>query len=160
MNKTITLAVAATCALCAGSTFAAEYALGAGIHMNASEYKGVDIEVVPAPIMNAETEYFYLHGLEAGGYLLKSPKHAVMLGVSYMPLEFDAGDSDDRQMKQLDDRDASAFLNLSYRYTGDWASFGAKISGDILGESNGILVDVNAAKRFQIQRLGITPMIV
>ena len=34
-----------------------------------------------------------------------------------------------------------------------------KISGDILGESNGILVDVNAAKRFQIQRLGITPMI-
>ena len=76
-----------------------------------------------------------------------------MLGVSYMPLEFDAGDSDDRQMKQLDDRDASAFLNLSYRYTGEWASFGAKISGDILGESNGILVDVNAAKRFQIQRL-------
>lgn len=159
MNKTITLAVAATCALCAGSTFAAEYALGAGIHMNASEYKGVDIEVVPAPIMNAETEYFYLHGLEAGGYLLKSPKHAIMLGVSYMPLEFDAGDSDDHQMKQLDDRDASAFLNLSYRYTGELASFGAKISGDILGESNGILVDVNAAKRFQIQRLGITPII-
>ena len=127
--------------------------------MNASEYKGVDIEVVPAPIMNAETEYFYLHGLEAGGYLLKSPKHAVMVGVSYMPLEFDAGDSDDHQMKRLDDRDASAFLNLSYRYTGEWASFGAKISGDILGESNGILVDVNVAKRFQIQRLGITPMI-
>ena len=98
MNKTITLAVAATCALCAGSTFAAEYALGAGIHMNASEYKGADIEVVPAPIMNAETEYFYLHGLEAGGYLLKSPKHAIMLGVSYMPLEFDAGDSDDHQV--------------------------------------------------------------
>lgn len=73
MNKTITLAVAATCALCAGSTFAAEYALGAGIHMSASEYKGVDIEVVPAPIMNAETEYFYLHGLEAGGYLVTSP---------------------------------------------------------------------------------------
>ena len=58
------------------------------------------------------------------GISLKSPKHAVMLGVSYMPLEFDAGDSDDRQMKQLDDRDASAFLNLSYRYTGEWASLG------------------------------------
>ncbi len=153
-------AAAALClaAFLAQGASAADYALGAGVHFDNREYRGVDIEVIPAPIMHVETEHFYLHGLEAGGYLMKTPQHAVMLGISYMPLSFDADDSDDRRMKKLDDRDASAFANLSYRYTG-WVSVGAKLSGDILGESNGILADVNVLKRFQIQRLGITPVI-
>ena len=136
---------------------AADYALGAGVHFDRREYKGVGVEVLPAPIMNVETRYFYLHGLEAGGYLLKNDRHAVMLGISYMPLEFDASDSDDARMKRLDDRDASAFANLSYRYLHPWFSLGAKISGDISGESNGFLADVNVLKRFQVARLGITP---
>lgn len=142
-----------------GSAQASDYALGAGLHLSFSEYKGVDAEVIPAPIMNVETEHFYIHGLEAGGYLLKTPQHAVMFGISYMPLEFDAGDSDNRAMKQLDDRDASAFANLTYRFTSQYLIFSAKISGDIPGESNGILADASIAKRFQIQRLGITPVI-
>ena len=63
--------------------------------------------MIPAPILNIETTHFYVHGLEAGAYLFKNEQHRVMLGISYMPLEFDASDSDDNRMKQLDDRDAS-----------------------------------------------------
>ena len=138
---------------------AADYALGAGVHFDRREYKGVDVEVLPAPILHAETEHFYLHGLEAGAYLVKTPKHAVMLGVSYMPLEFDASDSDDHRMKRLDDRDASAFANLSYAYRGEWLGFDAKISGDILGKSDGFLADFSVFKRFEVARIGITPVL-
>ncbi len=157
MKKTFLAAAAAMLSI--GSAQASDYALGAGLHLNFSEYKGVDAEVIPAPIMNVETEHFYIHGLEAGGYLVKTPQHTVMLGISYMPLEFDAGDSDNHAMKQLDDRDASAFANLSYSFTSQYLIFSAKISGDILGESNGILADASIAKRFQVQRLGIMPVI-
>ncbi len=152
------LAVAAACA-CAMPAFAGDYQLGAGLHFDRQEYKGMDIEPVPFPIMHAETEHFYLHGLEAGGYLLKTPSHQVTLGISYMPLSFDASESDNTKMKKLDDRDASAFANLGYRFNCDWFSVGAKISTDISGKSEGMLADVNILKRFTVQGFGITPMV-
>lgn len=88
--------------------------------------------MIPAPILNIETTHFYVHGLEAGAYLFKNEQHRVMLGISYMPLEFDASDSDDNRMKQLDDRDASAFAALSYSYTHPLVTVSAKLKGRYL----------------------------
>lgn len=115
--------------------------------------------MIPAPILNIETTHFYVHGLEAGAYLFKNEQHRVMLGISYMPLEFDASDSGDNRMKQLDDRDASAFAALSYSYTHPLVTVSAKLSGDISGKSDGLLADVRALHRFQIGQLGLTPMV-
>lgn len=113
--------------------------IGFGTHVWFSEYKGVDTDVYPLPLLNVEGERFYVHGIEAGAYLFKNDVHEVTLGIGFMPLYFDASDSDDRRMKELDDRKLSANANVGYALTTAFGRFSANLGFDVLGRSDGIL---------------------
>lgn len=82
-----------------------------------------------------------------------------MLGVSYMGLGFDAGDSDDARMKKLDDRDGSFFANVTYAWRSQLGQITASIGADISGKSEGFMSDVSWMKRFDVVGFGVTPQV-
>ncbi len=130
---------------------------GLGVHVWDAGYRDTDAQVWPVPAMDVETDHFYFKGLEAGGFLIKTDAHRLMLGVSYMGLGFDAGDSDDARMKKLDDRDGSFFANVTYAWRSPLGQITASIGADISGKSEGFMSDVSWMKRFEVAGFGLTP---
>ena len=123
---------------------------GLGVHVWDGGYRDTDAQVWPIPAVDVETDHFYFKGLEAGGFLVKTDAHRLMLGVSYMGLGFDAGDSDDARMKKLDDRDGSFFANVTYAWRSQLGQITASIGADISGKSEGFMSDVRWMKRFDV----------
>lgn len=130
---------------------------GLGVHVWDGGYRDTDAQVWPIPAVDVETDHFYFKGLEAGGFLVKTDAHRLMLGVSYMGLGFDAGDSDDARMKKLDDRDGSFFANVTYAWRSQLGQITASIGADISGKSEGFMSDVSWMKRFDVVGFGVTP---
>lgn len=158
--------VLSLCAVAVAGAFAAAPAaaafsgsVGLGVHAYDLGYKDTDAVVYPIPAVNVESEHFYFKGLEAGAFLVKTDRHRVMLGVSYMPWSFDASDSDDAQMKRLDDRDASFFANATYTFDTGFGLLSASLGADISGKSKGMMSDVFFMKRFAFGQFGITPQV-
>ena len=154
------------CALAVAGAFAAVPAsaamsgsVGLGVHAYDLGYKDTDAVVYPIPAINVESEHFYFKGLEAGAFLFKNERHRVMLGVSYMPWSFDASDSDNHQVKLLDDRDASFFANATYAFDTGFGLLTASLGADISGKSEGMMSEVSFMKRFAFGQFGITPQV-
>ncbi|MDC0612741.1 MipA/OmpV family protein [Vibrio sp.] len=134
--------------------------IGAGIGFGQSEYKDYDGDATALPVINYEDDLLYFHGVSGGVFLLKGDYSAVTLGVSYFPKDFDASDSDDIQLQQLDDRDSTGMVDVGYRYTDPFlGSISATLSADFLDKTDGgWKVDLGYQKRFQLsQRITITP---
>ena len=129
---------------------------GLGVHVWDGGFRDTDAQVWPIPAVDVETDHFYFKGLEAGGFLVKTDAHRLMLGVSYMGLGFDAGDSDDARMKKLDDRDGSFFANVTYAWRSQLGQITASIGADISGKSEGFMSDVSWMKRFDVAGFGVT----
>lgn len=156
----ISAAVALACATAAVPASAAfTGSAGLGVHAYDMGYVDTDPVVFPVPAINVENEWFYMKGLEIGGFLLKTPRHNLMLGVSYMPMSFDASDSDNARMKLLDDRDPSVFINATYAFDTGFGLLQASIGADISGKSEGLTSDVSFMKRFDFGRFGLTPQV-
>ena len=153
------LSVALLCAVVALPAAAWDGSAGLGLSYVESGYLDADNKVWPYPALNIESDHFYLHGFEAGAYLLKTDRQRVTLGISYMPLQFDPDDSDNANVKKLDKRDGSAFANLGYSIRGDWGMVMASVSADISGESDGFMSDVSYLKRFSFGEWGVTPQV-
>lgn len=132
---------------------------GLGVHVWDGGYRDTDAQVWPIPAVDVETDHFYFKGLEAGGFLVKTDAHRLMLGVAYMGLGFDAGDSDDARMKKLDDRDGSFFANVTYAWRSQLGQITASIGADISGKSEGFMSDVSWMKRFDVAGFGVTPQV-
>lgn len=132
---------------------------GLGVHVWDGGYRDTDAHVWPIPAVDVETDHFYFKGLEAGGFLVKTDAHRLMLGVAYMGLGFDAGDSDDARMKKLDDRDGSFFANVTYAWRSQLGQITASIGADISGKSEGFMSDVSWMKRFDVAGFGVTPQV-
>lgn len=154
------------CAVAVAGAFAADPAsaafsgsVGLGVHAYDLGYKDTDAVVYPIPAVDVESEHFYFKGLEAGAFLVKTDRHRVMLGVSYMPWSFDASDSDNAKMKRLDDRDASFFANATYTFDTGFGLLSASLGADISGKSKGMMSDVSFMKRFAFGQFGITPQV-
>lgn len=131
--------------------------LGLGVGVGTSEYRDMDARVLPIPLINYEGSRFYARGLGAGLYLFKNQNHAISLDLNYLPHYFDASKSDNWSMKQLSDRKSSLMAGASYRFSSQYgiASLGAAC--DILGKSDGVLVNASYAYPIHFDRLVLTP---
>ena len=152
-------AALAVAACCAAPAYAWEGSVGIGAHVWDTGYRSVDAETYPVPAFWLESEHFYVKGFEAGAYLFKTDRQRLRLGLSYMPLSFDASDSDDRRMKRLDDRDASVFANVGYSLITDYGTLNVELGADVSGKSDGMQGNVSFLKRFAFGEFGITPQI-
>lgn len=159
MMKIHVLTLALATAFCSVQSYAADASIGMGAHVWDSGYRSVDAETYAVPALWIETEHFYVKGFEAGAYLFKTDRQRLRLGLSYMPLSFDASDSDDIRMKQLDDRDDAIFAKVGYALDTGFGWLNVELGADISGKSDGMQGDVSLTKRFAFGQFGLTPQV-
>lgn len=143
----------------AGPAVAAEAPLtiGLGVGISTSEYRQMDATVLPLPFINYEGERFFLRGFTGGLHLFKNDMHEVSLTVSYLPQSYDASESGSRAMRRLDDRYSTMLAGAGYALTTRWGTARLSASGDVLGTSDGIIVDGSYAYPLTFGRVNLTP---
>ena len=151
------LPLALLAVLMAGSAHSLDLSLGAAMTVSTSPYKGHDATYLPAPLVRYEGEHAYIRNTSLGVYVFKREKHKIGVGVSYFGMHFDPDDTDDIQMKQLNDRRSTMMADVSYEAITKFGIAKLKVSGDVLGKSNGFIVDAGFQVPFIRERYIIMP---
>ena len=139
------------------SAMAGDLSLGAGAVFNESPYKGYNENTTAVPLVSYEGDRFYVRQTTGGWILWKDSKNEISLTASWMPLSFDPDDNDDRQMKHLDERKASAFLGGAYYRHESWGSLKFAVSGDAMDESGGVVGEISYFHPIRMDRLTLIP---
>ncbi|NLQ16514.1 MipA/OmpV family protein [Marinomonas sp. M1K-6] len=124
--------------------------------MSQSIYKDVDSRSAFLPNINYQGEHFFI-GLPETGYrfLPKKSVQNAAIGLSYDSSSFDPDDSDDINIQQLDDRDASIMAFASYKY----GPVTTKLAQDISGEHDGYYAQISAGYPIPMGHWKIIPTI-
>ncbi|MGL4209371.1 MAG: MipA/OmpV family protein [Candidatus Adiutrix sp.] len=139
--------------LCPYQAMADDLSLGLGLAYSTSPYKGHDDLVLPAPVIIYNGEHLFFRGLSGGVHLLNEKSYNLSLGLSYLPHHFKPSNTDDKALKQLDRRRSTLAFDLIYALRTDFGHFGLKASQDILGHSEGQLVNLSYAYPFDFDPL-------
>lgn len=136
-----------------------DLSLGAGVGISTSEYKDYDAGISPIPIVNYEGDHFFVRGLTAGLHLFKDDHNEFSLIASYLSQSFDASESDDDAMQELDDRYSTMLAGVSYRLKTDWGVARMSFSADVLDTMDGFVADASYAYPFKLAGLKLSPVI-
>ena len=138
----------------AGST--TSWAVGIGAKHASSPYKKYDDnDLVAIPAASYEKGKFFWYGTEAGVKVYRRNAHSIHVGVSWKAHEFSPKDTDDLQLQFLDKRKPTLMADVSYIYRGKIGIARVKASVDVLGRSDGMVLDASyrypvvKAKKFQ-----------
>lgn len=144
--------------LALSNAYAGDWSLGVGALYEQMPYRDYDAEVYPAPLISYEGERIFLRdSAVAGVYLLKTEKDQLSFNVYYSPMNFRPSRTDDAALTQLDKRYSTAMAGFGYRHDAEWGSLRAEIAADILGKSDGIIVDAMYQYPIQTGNLQVTP---
>ena len=138
--------------------WANEFTLGVGASYVSSPYKQYDADYLPFPLIKYDSPRIYINGLKGGVYLYNGKKTSLGVDLSYMPIEFDPDNTDNRRLKKLDHRRSTAMLGLSLNHDFEIGTVDVSASTDILGKSNGALIYADYALPIPVSdKLTITP---
>ncbi|MBJ3592926.1 MipA/OmpV family protein [Salmonella enterica subsp. enterica serovar Saintpaul] len=141
------------------TTAHAEFSLGAGVIALNSPYKEYDMKASPFPAINYKGEHFWINGLGAGYYLYNDSENKLSLIGYYDPTQFKHEDSDSREMRRLLTRKGTMMAGLSYVHKTNYGSLRTVLAGDMLGNSDGMVVDMAWLYRYDNGSFSITPAI-
>lgn len=161
MNKHIVSLCTVVASLFIGS-FAAQakpVSVGIGASWTDSPYKGYGAVYYPLPSIAFENEVFFINNFTAGAYIYNDNNQKVSVGLSYLPLEFKPKDSDNSQMKQLSKRRSTLMAEARYSISTQFGNFATGIGGDILDESNSIIIGGSYSYVFSGDRWAIVPKV-
>lgn len=133
---------------------AVEFSIGGGVGYSTPVYKDYDKNVSFVPMINLKSERFYIAGLGAGVNVWKNDMHTISLGASYFGQSFDPDDTDDSRLKTLDKRRGTMMVDTSYTLKTQYGMGSIKLSGDVLGKSNGFIGDISY--RYPVRYRGFT----
>lgn len=137
---------------------AGDWSLGAGVLYEQMPYRDYDAEVYPAPLISYEGERVFLRESSVVGvYLLNTDTDKLSFNVYYSPMNFRPSKTDDPALKQLDKRYSTAMAGIGYRHDAEWGSLRAEVAADILGKSDGMIVDAAYQYPIALGNLHITP---
>ncbi|MGL4858697.1 MAG: MipA/OmpV family protein, partial [Enterobacteriaceae bacterium] len=131
--------------------------LGLGVLVTPNPYKGDQDRVFPVPLVNYDSELFYIKGLGAGYYLWNEDNNKLSASLFYDTLHFTPGDSDNNAMKQLNKRHSTMLGGLRYQHQENWGTLRAMAGGDLLNNSNGMLADFTYLYGIDMGRLQVIP---
>ncbi|AHG20383.2 hypothetical protein Z042_12640 [Chania multitudinisentens RB-25] len=129
--------------------YAGDWSIGGGMVAEQLAYRDYDAQFMPIPIVTYQGERFFISGQGAGIHMFNTDTHSVDFTVSYSSLSFKPSDSDDLAMKKLDKRRATAMAGVEYQYHAGWGTVSGEVATDILGYSNGVVIDVGYQYSFQ-----------
>ena len=131
--------------------------IGLGGSVITSEYRDTRLAGSTLPLLGYEGERFYLRGVSGGVHLFRTEWFEINAQLSYLPQHFYADDSDDRRMRRLDDRYSSLLAGLNSRIVTPVGLVGLTASTDVLGYSNGVIVDGSYSLPFELGPLALVP---
>lgn len=141
----------------AASAHADPLTLGASVIYMQSPYKGGQDRYLPFPIVNYDSDNFYIHSLQAGYYLWKDRQDQLSLTVLGSPQQYDPDDNDDGDMKTLNKRHMTLMAGASYNHIAEWGIVRTTLAGDVLNNSNGFIWDLAYLYRFELGDFSLTP---
>lgn len=122
--------------------------------LSESIYKDTDTRSFALPNISYTGERFYFRLPEIGYQLLpKTPLQSFAVGLSYEGSKFDPDNSDDANVRLLDDRDASVMAFASYRL----GPITTKLAQDISGQHDGFYAQISAGYPIQLAAWRIIP---
>lgn len=137
----------------------AELSLGTGIIALNTPYKDYDMQTTPFPVINYKGDNFWINGLGAGYYLFNDATDKLSIIGYYDPTQFKHDDSDSREMRRLLTRKGTMMAGLSYVHKTRYGSLRAALAGDVLDNSDGMVVDMAWLYRYENGAFTITPAI-
>lgn len=133
------------------------FSAGIGGSIITNEYKDMHGNVTALPLLGYEGEYLYLRGVAGGIHLFRNEWQELNGQLSYQPQHFYAGDSGDWAMRQLDNRYSTLMGGFNGRITSEYGVLNAGLSTDLLGYSNGILIDASYSYPINMDTISIVP---
>lgn len=133
------------------------WSLGAAVAVSPNPYRETTTKVMPLPMINYESDTFYIRGLSAGYHLWNSDSDTLSLNVIYSPMHFDPDDSNNNQMRRLDKRRSTLLAGTGYTHRDSWGMIRTQISADVLNNSNGWVGDAAYLYAFNMDALRIVP---
>lgn len=135
----------------------AGFKAGLGGSITTNEYKDMSGDVTSLPLLGYEGKYFYLRGVAGGFHFFRNEWLELNAQLSYLPQHFYADQSDDWAMRRLDDRYSTLMGGFNGRLISKAGIISATISTDLLGTSNGILLDASYSYPFELGIVSIAP---
>lgn len=134
------------------------WSLGAGAAYSPNVYKGTSSDRVAIPIIGFEGEHLYLRGFSAGYRIMpRGSEHNVILKVMYDSRSFDPSDSDDANMKKLDEREATVLGGISYQWLSPVGVVEAGVATDVGNKHNGLYAELAWKLPYRTPFWGLTP---
>jgi outer membrane protein len=161
-NRLVLSALLAGSTLFVSSASAAPFGgtIGVGAGYSPEIYTGIESETQVIPVLGYEGEHLYWRGLSLGYQLNpRGSQHNLAFHVDYKFAAFDPDDSDNTDIRKLDERDDFVLGGVTYRYRSMAGVYELTGMADISGAHDGWLGEV--AWRFPIrqQQWGLTPSV-
>lgn len=137
----------------------AGFNVGLGGTVITNEYKDMHGDATILPLLGYEGEYVYLRGVAGGVHFFRNEWLELNAQLSYLPQHFYADDSDDWAIRRLDDRYSSLLGGFNGRLILPLGIIGATLSTDLLGYSNGILLDASYTYPLELGMLNLAPTV-
>ena len=147
-------------ALASTTATAGDFSAGVMASYSPAVYLGADRNTVLFPMIGYEGEYVFLRGTSAGvGLLPLGTPLNVIFRAEYDPRALDPEDSDDSDIKQLDERKSGVLGGVTLQAINSLGTFEATVGSDIASNHNGIYAEAVWKKPFHSGYYGITPEI-
>lgn len=121
----------------AGAEDDVSLSLGMGFSADKTAYTKYDAVWSPRPIVNVDSERFYVSGFDAGLYLLKEEPVTVSAFVSYNDFSFSPSDSSDAKLRRLNKRYSTVTGGVEVGLLTPVGLFEARGAWDLLQQSDG-----------------------
>ncbi|MGF1823331.1 MipA/OmpV family protein [Vibrio splendidus] len=138
----------------------AEIGVGLTASYSPNVYKGGDTEVTPFPLISYDNGHFFIEGVQAGYRL--APKGSVnnlVIFAAYDPRTLDAKESNDPDIKKLNDRDPSFMGGVAYVLTTNVGELRAGVGTDISSVHNGLYAETRYSYHINMGPFGLIPAI-
>lgn len=148
------------CLLLSNNAMATEFnnAIGLGGSWSTSPYIGENNQFTPMPLIDYDSEHFFISGLSAGLHIWGNDSQQLDIAMKYQNLELDPADNDNANMKQLNKRKSTLLSGLSYSITTQYGQVSAEVLADVLNNSKTVSIELEYAAYFALtDRLAIIP---
>lgn len=136
-----------------------QWGIGIAAAVNDTAYRDYSKDVLPFPSVSYEGRRMYVRGATIGFRVLGNRASELSLTVAPLGMRFRSEDSDDPQLRQLDNRKLSALAGVAWRYAQPWGVVQASFQKEVTGHGGGTLAEGSYAYPIRRGALTLTPRV-
>lgn len=138
----------------------ADFGLGVMTTYSPNVYKGGETTITPFPFVSYDNGHFYVEGVQAGYRLAKKGAPVnVVLFAQYDPRTLDSSESDNYDIKKMDDREATVLGGAAMVLNSKAGTFRLAAGSDVGGKHDGLYAEVRYSYHIPMGPMGLIPAI-